>query len=245
MPSSCAPRFLRSARSRCRSGPRPARADFDMFLPRLRRNLELRQPLRRVLRRRDEPYDVLLDDFEPGMKTAEVRDVFDEAEGAARCRSSRRSRAASGDDGLAGHVPDRAAEGIRAEGGRALRLRPQRMAARPGRPSVRDRRGHDRHPAHDALLRGQPGRRCSPRCTSAGTGSTSTASTRELERTLLARGASLGLHESQSRMWENLVGRSLPFWRFFYPQLREDSRRRSATSSWRASTARSTGSSRR
>ena len=44
---------------------------------------------------------------------------------------------------------------------------------------------------------------------------------RALERTPLARGASLGLHESQSRMWENLVGRSLPFWRFFFPQLQE------------------------
>ena len=60
----------------------------------------------------------------------------------------------------------------------------------------------------------------SARCTSAGTGSTSTGSTRALERTPLARGASLALHESQSRMWENLVGRSLSFWRAFYPDLR-------------------------
>ena len=29
---------------------------------------------------------------------------------------------------------------------------------------------------------------------------------------------SLGIHESQSRLWENLVGRSLGFWRFFYTQ---------------------------
>jgi carboxypeptidase Taq len=43
----------------------------------------------------------------------------------------------------------------------------------------------------------------------------------ELERTPLARGTSLGLHESQSRMWENLVGRSLPFWRYFFPRLQE------------------------
>jgi carboxypeptidase Taq len=42
-----------------------------------------------------------------------------------------------------------------------------------------------------------------------------------LDRTPLARGASLGLHESQSRMWENLVGRSRPFWEHFYPALRE------------------------
>jgi carboxypeptidase Taq len=43
---------------------------------------------------------------------------------------------------------------------------------------------------------------------------------RELDRTPLGSGVSLGLHESQSRMWENLVGRSLPFWRHFYPDLR-------------------------
>ncbi len=42
-----------------------------------------------------------------------------------------------------------------------------------------------------------------------------------LDRTPLYGGASLGVHESQSRMWENLVGRSLPFWQHFYPRLRE------------------------
>jgi len=40
-------------------------------------------------------------------------------------------------------------------------------------------------------------------------------------RTPLARGASLALHESQSRMWENLVGRSMPFWIYYYPRLKE------------------------
>ena len=32
---------------------------------------------------------------------------------------------------------------------------------------------------------------------------------------------SYALHESQSRLWENIVGRSLPFWRWFYPRVRE------------------------
>ena len=40
-----------------------------------------------------------------------------------------------------------------------------------------------------------------------------------LDRTPLADGASLGMHESQSRLWENLVARSAPFWRFWYPAL--------------------------
>ncbi len=42
-----------------------------------------------------------------------------------------------------------------------------------------------------------------------------------LERTPLASGASSGLHESQSRMWENLVGRSREFWQCWFPRLRE------------------------
>ena len=39
-----------------------------------------------------------------------------------------------------------------------------------------------------------------------------------LRRTLLMTGASMGLHESQSRLWENLVGRSHEFWENFYPK---------------------------
>lgn len=41
----------------------------------------------------------------------------------------------------------------------------------------------------------------------------------ELEGTLLADGTSMGIHESQSRLWENMVGRSRGFWECFYPQL--------------------------
>jgi len=42
-----------------------------------------------------------------------------------------------------------------------------------------------------------------------------------LARTPLADGVSMGVHESQSRLWENLVGRSRPFWRAIYPKLQE------------------------
>jgi carboxypeptidase Taq len=37
----------------------------------------------------------------------------------------------------------------------------------------------------------------------------------------LAHGTSSAFHESQSRMWENLVGRNLATWKYFYPQLQE------------------------
>jgi carboxypeptidase Taq len=42
-----------------------------------------------------------------------------------------------------------------------------------------------------------------------------------LEGSALAGGVSSGVHESQSRLWENLVGRSRAFWHYFYPQLQK------------------------
>ena len=36
--------------------------------------------------------------------------------------------------------------------------------------------------------------------------------------TPLGSAVSLGIHESQSRLWENLVGRSFPFWQHFFPK---------------------------
>jgi carboxypeptidase Taq len=44
---------------------------------------------------------------------------------------------------------------------------------------------------------------------------------RELEGTPLAGGTSSGVHESQSRTWENLVGRSRPFWEHWFPKLQQ------------------------
>lgn len=41
----------------------------------------------------------------------------------------------------------------------------------------------------------------------------------KFEGTPLAKGTSSGVHESQSRLWENILGRSLNFWKSFYPQL--------------------------
>jgi len=42
-----------------------------------------------------------------------------------------------------------------------------------------------------------------------------------LDKTPCADGVSLGFHESQSRLWENIVGRSMEFWTAFYPRFRE------------------------
>jgi carboxypeptidase Taq len=43
----------------------------------------------------------------------------------------------------------------------------------------------------------------------------------EHHRTSIACVPSMGLHESQSRLWENLVGRGRPFWAHHFPALKE------------------------
>jgi carboxypeptidase Taq len=42
-----------------------------------------------------------------------------------------------------------------------------------------------------------------------------------LDATPLANGTSSGVHESQSRLWENIVGRSFGFWEHYYPELKK------------------------
>ncbi len=44
---------------------------------------------------------------------------------------------------------------------------------------------------------------------------------KRFNRTPLGHGCSMGIHESQSRLWENLVGRSRAFWEHYYGQLQE------------------------
>jgi len=51
--------------------------DFGSFLPVLRRNLDLRKRYIDCFEVDDEPYDIVLDDYERGMKTAEVRRIFE------------------------------------------------------------------------------------------------------------------------------------------------------------------------
>ena len=66
-----------------------AENDYAAFRPWLDRNIELRRRYIDCFDPADDPYDVLLDDFEPGMKTAEVRMVFDRLKPELRALASR------------------------------------------------------------------------------------------------------------------------------------------------------------
>ncbi|MCK4902167.1 MAG: carboxypeptidase M32 [Thermoplasmatales archaeon] len=45
----------------------------------------------------------------------------------------------------------------------------------------------------------------------------------EFQNTVISDSPSLGIHESQSRFWENMIGRSKPFWNLLYPIFKEES----------------------
>ena len=192
-------------------------SDFSQFLPALRTNIELRRRYVECFDDYDEPYDVLLDDFEPGMKTAEVRAVFDrlKEEQVPLVAASRQN----------GERPVRGAT-FPLEGQKEFELKVIRKfgfdesewrldtAVHPfaSGTSSSDIRLTTRY--FDDNLDGLFGT-----MHETGHGLYEHGVSRDLERTPLAHGASLGFHESQSRMWENMVGRSLPFWRHFFPQL--------------------------
>ena len=108
-------------------------------------------------------------------------------------------------------------------------------------PPVHDQVLARRRAHHHARARGRPRpTRCSARCTSAGHALYEQGVAPRLEGTPLAEGTSAGVHESQSRLWENLVGRSRAFWEHFYPRLQPRSRRSSRPCRSTPSTAPST-----
>src|SRR5881398_2411333 len=59
-------------------GPAREESNFEALRPHIEKNLELRHRYVECFDPPDETYDVLLDNFEPNMKTAEVREIFDQ-----------------------------------------------------------------------------------------------------------------------------------------------------------------------
>ena len=197
-----------------------AKSDFSLFLPALERNVELKRRYIECFERHEEPYDILLDDYEREMKTAQVRAIFERlkeeqvpliAEAAARDDPSL-------DDVLKGHFPLDAQRAVSHEVLELWGLRDGtwRLDATEhpfaGGPAIDDIRLTTHYDERDlesffATMHEY------------GHGLYEHQIDGSLERTMLSDGVSYGVHESQSRMWENLVGRSLPFWRFFYPRM--------------------------
>ena len=194
--------------------------------------LDLQRRMADAIGYAEHPYDALLLRYEPGMTASRLKALFEALRGgllpllqhigAPRQRCSRR-------------LP-----GSRLPGGRAARLRPGDRR-HFGYDLNRGRLDRSAHPfeisftRNDVRITTRYNRRFMPAAvfgTLHETGHalyeqgvdpalTRSALTTDLLDLYAVGGASYGTHESQSRLWENLVGRSRSFWRLHFPRLRE------------------------
>jgi carboxypeptidase Taq len=198
-------------------------SDWPLFAPHLERVLALKLEAAHRLDA-GHPYDAMLDRYDPGQTTARLRVMFEELK--------------------AGILPLVRDVTAKLEEDRAAPLRGDFDESRQeafGRDVI-SRFGYD-------WSRGRQDRAVHPFCINFGGPGDVRITTRfdpemfaiaffgtcheaghalyeqgvdpSFSRTPLAGGVSMGVHESQSRLWENFVARSRPFWTHFYPRLRE------------------------
>ncbi len=199
-----------------------AKSDWQLFEPHLQKILELKTREAEYIGYQDRIYDALLDEFEPGMKAAQVDAIFAEVRKElvplARAINERADRV---DDSVLHREYDEQKQwdltvqvlhdmGFNFQDGRqdksvhpftqGLTNHDVRITTRLHRDFFNPAFFGSMHEGGHALYeQGSPDK---------------------FERTPLAGGTSLGVHESQSRLWENLVGRSRPFWKYFFPKFR-------------------------
>jgi carboxypeptidase Taq len=198
-----------------------AESNFALFLPHLERVVALKQRYAECF----EPhhiYDPLIDDFDPGMTTAEADRLLTELrDSVLPLASAIAERAAAVDDSaLHGHFDVEAQRRLSLEIVRTLPLPPGTW-----------RLDLSKHPFATSFATSDVRitTRFSERYLATslfstlhecGHGLYDNGLDPELERSQLGRPASLAVHESQSRMWENMVGRGLAFCRHLHPHLR-------------------------
>ncbi|HZS25373.1 MAG TPA: carboxypeptidase M32 [Gaiellaceae bacterium] len=195
-------------------------SNFDIFLPLMERNVELRHRYIECFGPQDEPYDVLLDDYEPEMKTAEVTRIFSEIKPElVELIAELRDRDVD-DSFLVGDFDLDEQVALDYEVVDLFGHRPDTWRIDPTEHPFASGAGIDdiritTHYYRDHL------KSLFSTMHEYGHGLYQHQLPREWAHLPVGESAGLGVHESQSRMWENLVGRSLPFWRGFYPRLQE------------------------
>lgn len=204
-----------------------ASSDYSKFHPALARNIDLNKQVLDIHRGAipdiEDDYDILLDDYEPGMKTSDITRVFDRLKGATKplVQQVVENGGKDRDRLVHGHFPTQKQDALVrtivkqlgfADEAWRLDVTPHPFASAMGTSDIRITTKFEEDFLNPALFgtmhefgHGLYEHQVSP----------------DLERTPLARGASMMWHESQSRMWENLVGRGRPFWTWAMPKVQD------------------------
>jgi carboxypeptidase Taq len=194
--------------------------DFARFQPLLARTVELKRQEAAAIGYDDTPYDALLDEFEPGAKTREVAGVLAGLREqlvplvAAIAASPRRPNLAP----LKRRFPIDAQEkfgkqaveaiGYDFSAGR-IDVTDHPFCTTLGPRDIRLTTRYDEHFLPGAFF---------STLHEAGHGMYEQGLPANRFGLPTGQAVSLGIHESQSRMWENVVGRSRAFWEYFFPQ---------------------------
>jgi carboxypeptidase Taq len=196
--------------------------DVTEFQPYLERIIELKKDWAQTAGFDQHPYDPLVDEYEPGMSCAGVESVFSRLETPLSELVEEITRLEKPDDAFLyrqydRQLQDRFGRMIVADMGiesdrffmtesvhpftTALGADDVRITTRYSEPAVTSALFSTIHEAGHALYE--------------------LGASNEMTRgTVLAAGTSLGIHESQSRLWENMIGRSPEFWAYYLPKFR-------------------------
>ncbi|MBU0984127.1 MAG: carboxypeptidase M32 [candidate division Zixibacteria bacterium] len=198
------------------------KSDFSIFAPHLEKLVELCRRKADLIGFRTERYDALLDEFEPRVKSAEIENVF------AGLRKDLVALVAKIADAPRRPNIDVIHQPFDLD---RQRIFAESVGAAFGFDHLAGRFDPAQHPSCNAL--GPHDMRILTRYYPNDLAEGLTAATHEVGHALydltqtdkthwgtpMYETASLGIHESQSRMWENMVGRSRPFWVHFFPQM--------------------------
>ena len=197
---------------------------FSSFLPNLRRIIALKLEETEYLGYEDSPYDALLDEYEPASTVKKLQPLFQRL----------RSRLISLLDRVlnASVRPNTTLLTQSYDQAKQLEFG-KRVLNKMGYDFHRGRMDQSAHPfttafhPHDVRVTTrvfeQDFQSCLFSCIhEGGHGLYEQGLPAEHYGTVLGESVSLGIHESQSRLWENCVGRSQPFWQYFFPQVQED-----------------------
>jgi len=201
-----------------------AKSDFSLYAPKLGELIELTKQKADYFGYDDKPYDALLDEFEPGEKTENVKQLF----------AGLREELVPFLQEIvnAPHQPDASIVEDRDYPVDRQRILGEMASAAYGLDYASARLDVSTHPFSTNF--GPGDQRITTRFAPRNFGDSFFSILHETGHALyeqnlpdeffgMPRGdaVSLGIHESQSRTWENLVGRSKAFWRHFYPLARQ------------------------
>lgn len=193
-------------------------SDFPQFLPFLEKIIRLKREEASAVGWKGHPYNALLDEYEPGMDCAQLDALFDELQQPLSILIAR----------TADHAPDTSLQPVGKFGIEAQKLLGESAAKALGFRFDAGRLDTSTHPFCSGIAPGDC--RLTTRYQSdtflesffgvlheTGHGLYEQGLPEACRAEPWCQAASLGIHESQSRLWENMVGRTRSFWEYFLP----------------------------